>query len=125
MNRLLCVVILVACGEHYEPNIDPAHFVNGVDNRYFPLVPGTVFDYSVVETNETVQTTVTRDTRGVMGVTCVVVHDVARSGGVVVEDTFDWYAQDDTGTVWYFGEDTTAFDAGAMSKEGSWEAGVD
>jgi hypothetical protein len=119
-------LIVVGCGgDSYDPTIDPAHFVSGVDNRFFPLVPGTVFDYAVQETDETVRVTVTTQTRVVMGVTCVVVHDVASAGGAVIEDTFDWYAQDDQGTVWYFGEDTTAFEGGATSKEGSWEAGVD
>jgi hypothetical protein len=125
-KRSLLALIVVGCGgDSYDPTIDPAHFVSGVDNRFFPLVPGTVFDYAVQETDETVRVTVTTQTRVVMGVTCVVVHDVASAGGAVIEDTFDWYAQDDQGTVWYFGEDTTAFEGGATSKEGSWEAGVD
>jgi hypothetical protein len=43
----------------------------------------------------------------------------------VVEDTFDWYAQDKDGKVWYFGEDTRELDARGRVKttEGSWEAG--
>jgi hypothetical protein len=127
VNYLAAVLLLAAAcgGDAYDPVIDPSRFVVGVDNPYFPLVPGTVFEYDVLETTEAVTVTVTSDTRQVMGVTCMVVHDVARSGGVVVEDTYDWYAQDDSGTVWYFGEDTTAFDGGATSKEGSWEGGVD
>lgn len=124
MKCVPILLALVACGDPYDPKIDPAHFVSGVDNRYFPLVPGTVLDYDVLETTETTRTTVTADKKVIMGVTCVVVHDVASSAGQVVEDTYDWYAQDDTGTVWYFGEDTTAMDAGTISKEGSWQAGV-
>ena len=39
----LCFV--AACGgDDYNPTIDPAHFVSGVNNEFFPLVPGTVFD---------------------------------------------------------------------------------
>ena len=122
------VAILSACGggnAPYEPNIDPAHFVSGVTNPFFPLVPGTVFTYDVVETGEHVVVTVTSDTIVAKGVTCMIVHDVASVNDVVAEDTFDYYAQDDTGTVWYFGEDTTAIDGGMTSKEGSWEGGVD
>jgi hypothetical protein len=126
IKRSLFVLLVASCGgKSYNPSIDPAQFVTGVDNRFFPLVPGTVFDYAVQETDESVRVTVTTQTRVVMGVTCVVVHDVASAGGAVVEDTFDWYAQDRDGNVWYFGEDTTAFEGGASSKEGSWEAGVD
>jgi hypothetical protein len=57
-------------------------------------------------------------------VSTTVVHDVATEDGDVVEDTFDWYAQDTDGTVWYFGEDTKAYEDGEVSTEGSWEAGV-
>lgn len=127
IRRLLAIALVAACGgsSTYDPQIDPAHFVSGVNNMYFPLVPGTVFDYDVIETDETVTVTVTAETKVVMGVTCIVVRDIARSGGQIVEDTYDWYAQDDGGTVWYFGEDTTEFDGGQSSKEGSWEGGID
>ncbi|MEZ5194173.1 MAG: hypothetical protein R2734_17965 [Nocardioides sp.] len=64
-------------------------------------------------------------TRTVLGIEATVVHDVARENGEVIEDTYDWYAQDRTGTVWYLGEDTTSYDGGQVSHEGSWEAGVD
>jgi hypothetical protein len=127
-SSLLALCLVAACGgggTDYKPSIDPARFVTGVNNTYFPLVPGTVFDYDVLESDEAVTVTVTGDTKVVMGVTCVVVHDVAKVGGIVEEDTYDWYAQDVDGTVWYFGEDTTAFEGGTSSKEGSWQAGVD
>ena len=46
--------------------------------------------------------------------------------GNVIEDTFDWFAQDRAGNVWYFGEATMAFeDDPAGDPAGSWEAGVD
>ncbi|HUS29169.1 MAG TPA: hypothetical protein VMZ53_11680, partial [Kofleriaceae bacterium] len=123
---VLALVVAMGCGgSSYDPSIDPAHFVSGVDNPLFPLVPGTVFQYRVQETGEEVTVTVTADTKLVMGVPCVVVRDTARSGGQIVEDTYDWYAQDDQGTVWYMGEDTTAYDGGMTSKEGSWQGGVD
>jgi hypothetical protein len=55
-----------------------------------------------------------------------VVHDTASEKGTVVEDTFDYYAQDERGNIWYLGEDTTEYKNGKpVSKEGSWEAGVD
>jgi hypothetical protein len=46
---------------------------------------------------------------------------------VLVEDTYDWYAQDDDGNVWYLGEDTTAWDdeADCLTPAGSWKAGED
>jgi len=46
---------------------------------------------------------------------------------LLVEDTFDWYAQDDAGNVWYLGEDTTAWeeDENCLTGAGSWKAGED
>jgi hypothetical protein len=72
------------------------------------------------------EVTVTGDTKTVMGVTCVVVLDRVLVNDVITEETFDWYAQDKQGNVWYFGEDSTSYEEGeAPSTEGSWEAGVD
>jgi hypothetical protein len=110
------------------PTPDPRDFVASVDNPWFPLEPGTVWTYRSTseEGAETIVVTVTDRTRVVQGVTTTVVHDVVRDGrGRTVEDTFDWYAQDTAGNVWYFGEDTTAYDGRKASTEGSWEAGVD
>ena len=60
-------------------------------------------------------------TKVIQGVTSVVVRDTVRVGGEVTEDTFDWYAQDVDGNVWYMGEDTKEYDHGeVVSTEGSW-----
>jgi hypothetical protein len=107
---------------------DPGDFVDTVDNPYFPLDPGTVW-ISTSDGDDGPQkdvVTVTDKTRVIQGVTTVVVHDVVRDDtGKLVEDTYDWYAQDRDGNVWYFGEDTTAYDSGKPDTEGSWEAGRD
>jgi hypothetical protein len=67
-----------------------------------------------------------RTKRVAAGIVARVVHDRATQHGQVVEDTFDYYAQDAKGNVWYLGEDTTEFENGEpVSKEGSWEAGMD
>ncbi|WP_349437127.1 calcium-binding protein [Pararhizobium sp. A13] len=61
----------------------------------------------------------------------VVVRDTAYADGVLVEDTLDWYAQDDEGNVWYLGEIATNYnydDEGNFIDtdfDGSWQAGVD
>lgn len=108
---------------------DPADFVREIDNPYLPLTPGNVWRYDVTEggeVTERIEVRVTHDTRDVAGVATTVVHDVVTdASGTVIEDTYDWYAQDTRGNVWYFGEDTTAYDDGVESTEGSWEAGVD
>lgn len=112
----------------YSPRINPAEFTTVIDNPYFPLVPGTrfVYDGSTSEGRERTVTEVTRRTRTVMGVDTVVVHDTVTRDGRLVEDTYDWYAQDRAGNVWYFGEETRAIGTGgAVSTGGSWQAGVD
>jgi hypothetical protein len=43
-----------------------------------------------------------------------------------LEDTFDWFAQDTEGNVWYLGEESKEYEGGeVVSTAGSWEAGVD
>jgi hypothetical protein len=70
--------------------------------------------------------TVTRKTKTIMGIEARVVHDVVTEDGDLVEDTFDWYAQDADGNIWYLGEDTREYENGKVkTTEGSWEAGVD
>jgi hypothetical protein len=112
----------------YDWTIDPANFVSEVDNPYFPLVPGTVLVYEGQSDGEreVVTIRVTRQTKEIMGVTAVVVRDTVEVAGEVHEDTFDWYAQDVDGNVWYFGETTKEYEGGkVVTREGSWEAGVD
>ncbi|HEY3356562.1 MAG TPA: hypothetical protein VGQ83_25145 [Polyangia bacterium] len=122
-------MLAIGCGSSgtpYNPVIDPANFVAGVTNPYYPLVPGTVYNYSVQKQGvaQDVTITVTSDTKVILGVTCIVVHDLVTEGGQVAEDTWDWYAQDKDGNVWYFGEDTKKYVNGQVDTEGSWEAGV-
>jgi hypothetical protein len=108
----------------YHPVIDPADFSTTIDNPFLPWVPGTSFVYE--GGGEHIEVTVTADTRAVMGVDTVVVRDTVTVKGKVTEDTFDWYAQDRAGNVWYFGEATISFeDDPAGDPAGSWEAGVD
>jgi hypothetical protein len=118
-------------GTEYNPVIDPADFVSGVDNPKHPLVPGRTLHYlnTIIEgadtTFENIDVTTTSDVKVVMGVTCVVVRDVVTVDGDTLEDTCDWYAQNMDGDVWYFGEETRAWEEGQWVTEGSWEAGVD
>jgi hypothetical protein len=101
-----------------------------IDNPYWPMKPGTRWVYRETDTQGATQrivVTVTHRTKRVAsGVVARVVHDRATEGGKLVEDTFDYYAQDAKGNVWYLGEDTTTYENGKpVSKAGSWEAGVD
>jgi hypothetical protein len=113
-----------------EPvELDPAEFSTRVDNPYFPLVPGDRYTYRETDrkTKERVVVGVSDETKRIAnGVTARVVHDRVSEGGEVIEDTFDWYAQDSEGSVWYLGEDTVECRKGRIKNHsGSFEAGVD
>jgi hypothetical protein len=113
----------------YDPHVTAADFPTTprVDHPYFPLVPGTTFRYVEKGGGETSdnEVVVTHETKTVMGIPCVVVHDTVKVKGQLKEDTYDWYAQDSKGTVWYMGESTREYKPGGqVSTEGSWEAGV-
>jgi hypothetical protein len=142
---LLGVAALAACGadepardtpgtalpQGSEPvELDPARFSADIDNPYWPMAPGARWVYRETDSSGAVQkvvVTVTDRTRRIAnGVEARVVHDLVTEGGQTVEDTYDWYAQDADGNVWYLGEDTTEFEDGRpVSHEGAWEAGVD
>ena len=111
-------------------DLDPADFTAGSNNPYFPLGPRVQWIYQ--ETDETgasvrVVVTVTTETRKIAnGVVARVVRDTVTEDGQLIEDTFDWYAQDGAGNVWYLGEETAEFENGKLTtREGSFEAGVD
>ncbi len=112
----------------YNPAIDPDDFVERIDNPYFPLTPGTTFIYEkeTDEGTERVEVQVTDQTKEILGVECTVVTDTVFLDGELIEFTWDWYAQDKEGNVWYFGELSFEFEDGELlGLEGSWQAGVD
>jgi hypothetical protein len=123
-----CSATAIDVPSHYEPDIDPADFTSVIDNPYLPWIPGTVFTYDGTSDGEAQHNvvTVTDQTRTIMGVTCVAVDDRVEVDGELEERTTDWYAQDEAGNVWYFGEDSKEYEGGQVtSTEGSWLAGVD
>ena len=108
-SRLFLLLIVAAApmmeAKHRRPvptqQINPAAFVNQIDNPFFPLEPGTTFSYR--GTKEGVPTsdefTVTHQTKKIAGVTCTVVTDLAFENGVLAERTTDYFAQDVQGNV--------------------------
>ena len=113
-----------------EPvELDPADFVAAIHNPYWPMAPGSTWVYRETDPEggvQRVEVTVTDRTKRILGIDATVVHDVVTEDGELIEDTYDWYAQDASGNVWYLGEDTKEFENGKVSTtKGSWEAGVD
>ena len=121
-------------GEAFAANfVDPLEIGNTIPvNPWFPLVTGNHWLY--LGDGESIEVTVTDETKLIDGVTCVVVIDVASEDGEVVEITQDWYAQDVAGNVWYCGEIARNFELfpgddpetpEVVDIEGSWKAGRD
>ena len=123
----------------YDPPVDEIQWVNparisrGIANPYFPLVRGYKWVYKTSVDGEITETNtdeVLTDTKEIMGVECVIVHDIVYDGDNIdpdniTEDTYDYYAQDVDGNVWYLGEFSLSFEEELPSMEGSWLYGVD
>ena len=120
------------------PDFDAATFSDptNITNPYYGPPADAVYEYEVYEVEdgewgdepeEIVLIERRTETKEVMGITTGIQHDVVRVDGVVVEDTDDWLAQDDSGNLWYMGEFSESFDemGNSLGTEGSWEAGVD
>jgi hypothetical protein len=137
IRSVLAVALAVVSGSVAGPTTQPTRcprppalpktFVDRVDNAYFPLRLGTTFTYRGTVDGKPARDVVlvTRRAKTILGVRITVVRDRVFSRGKLVEDTFDWYAQDAKGNVWYFGEDTKELENGrVVTTEGSWQAGV-
>jgi hypothetical protein len=124
-----CALPVYGPGDRYHPHIDPSRFSAHVTNPLFPLTPGTTYVYGGSEDAHTMVDVFapSADTFVVDGVRARVVHDEVIRDGVLHERTTDYYAQDDCGNVWYFGEDTATLDrdGNIVSQAGTWHAGVD
>lgn len=122
----------------FLPNFDLATFVPGaaINHTYFPLTDSKrrVFQGEVESDGTLITERFEFTTLGtgptILGVQTTTRRDRAFKDGVLVEDTFDFYAQDTTGNVWYFGEDVTNYrydEAGNLigtDSESAWRAGV-
>ena len=117
--------------ETYNPQILPANFTSSttLTNPYLLFDPGKKYIYEGQTEDGTERVEVQRlaATKVIMGITCIVVNDKVLLDGNLIEDTDDWYAQDNEGNVWYMGEEVDNFNSDGSLRDhvGSWEAGVD
>lgn len=104
-------------------------------NPYFPMEIGTSRTLKGTRTDgdpieEYAILTVQGPGPVILGVPTVLVLDEAFEDGRLVERTFDYFAADKDGNVWYFGEDVTNFrydDMGVLTgtdSKSAWRAGV-
>jgi hypothetical protein len=115
------------CAAYASHIPSPAHFAKAIDNPYFPLPVGRTFIYRGVEggKKELDRMHITRRTKVIAGIQATVVSDnVYEPPPKLLEKTFDYYAQDDRGNVWYLGEDTKELLGGEkVDRSGSWLTG--
>ena len=104
---------------------DPTH----VDNRFFPLVPGTQMTWVGHALDEgtrierEVVFTVTDLVKEIDGVASRVIWELDYTDGELEEAELAFFAQDDSGTVWHMGEYPEEFDEGKIVKHPGWIAG--
>jgi hypothetical protein len=129
----IAVVMMIGCSDggmgsnpFNMPDFESAVFDDSttINNPFTTLIPGTAFCYKSetedgTETNEV--TVVDTDCNlELAGLKTIVVRDVVRLDGVLTEDTYDFYAQDNDGNVWYLGEATKTCEDNMT--EGTWNA---
>ena len=98
-------------------------------NPYFLLIPGHRLELEGKDGNTVVHLTITvlGDTLTVDGVETRVVEERETEDGELVEVSRNYFAHcEETGSVFYFGEDVDNYENGVIDNHGgSWRAGVD
>lgn len=125
--------VTVAAPEPEFVEFDAGNFERStvIDNEWSPMAPGTQWAYEgfTMEGSEQIpqriEFTVTDLTKEILGVRTVVAFIVDTAAGEVVEKELAFYAQDNDGNVWYFGEHPEEYEAGEFVTAPTWIAGVE
>ena len=103
-----------------------------IDNKWFPMKPGTrwVLEGTTVEDDgkvvpHRVELTITNYSKMVGGIRAVVSYDIDYTENELVEIKLAFYAQDNTGTIWYLGSHAEEFEDGKLTKSRTWLHGVE
>jgi hypothetical protein len=115
-----------------DKDFDPKNFQDSthITNPYFPMVPGTQFLWEGhafddgERVSRAIEFTVTDMAKTINGVQTVVARDRDITNGQVEEIELTFFAQDDFGTVWYFGEYSEEYDDKQIVKSPLWLAGL-
>ena len=130
INPAMCLIIaallVVVTANAEVPVFDPDNFDSPVENPLHPLIPGTTWIY-MLETDEGPEMAihaVTNETEEIMGIECVVFTETVLADGILEEHSVNWFAADNLGNIWYFGEDSKDYEDGEVATTaGSWRAG--
>lgn len=107
---------------------DPATggpFTSTIDNPFFPLAVGQVWELEGTDQGALVHLTITvlDQTEVVAGVETRILEERETEDGELVEVSRNFFAQAPDGTVCYFGEEVDIYEAGQIvSHEGAWRA---
>ncbi|MGH6707272.1 MAG: hypothetical protein ACREB1_10735 [Sphingomicrobium sp.] len=131
-SALTLMLAAPSAAETVLPTFNAGNFTGNPvpTNPYFPVVDGEVRSYVGAPADEQFVFTGLGAGPTILGIKTFTVQDSATEGGLLVEDTFDYYAQDKDGNVWYFGEDVTnyIYDRNGnlidTNSSSSWRAGV-
>lgn len=129
MRMAAVSMVLLACNETTGAKMPPLPTAlrSSVTNPYFPLPIGRtqVFQTQTAAGLEVDSLSVLILPKTVNGFAATEVLDRVHVAGSMTENTFDWFAQDPDGNVWYLGEDTKQYDNGVViGTEGTWQWGV-
>jgi hypothetical protein len=102
-----------------------------IDNKWMPMKPGTRWIYEGTNVEKDRKTvphriviTITGLTKRLSGISTVVSYDLDFSDGELVEAELAFYAQDDDGNVWQFGEYPEEYEDGKFVKAPAWVHGL-
>ncbi|NYG60208.1 hypothetical protein BJ980_003131 [Nocardioides daedukensis] len=140
LAAVLAGAVLTGCGSAPEridpsgvdglvipaPEIDTHDFDDPRANDWFPLEPGSVslFRHEGETLATETELSVLDDDLVIAGVATTPIRTVVRSADEVLTETTSWYAADDRGNVWLFGQEVTALVDGRPKVQSSWKAGV-
>ena len=125
-----------AAAETILPDFSTAQFdpAQPINNPYFPMTDSRTYVYSGSDEDGPVDERFEHTNTGlgpvIAGVQTSIQQDLEFEDGLLVEKTFDYFAQDTLGNVWYLGEDVTKFEYDedgnliGTTTEGAWRAGV-
>lgn len=120
-----------ALAEPFLPTFSASNFSGNTrpTHTYFPVVDGQVRTYAGSAGESFVFTSLGAGP-AILDVKTHTVRDDAYEGDLLIEQTFDYYAQDRDGNVWYMGEDVTNYhydkNGNLISTDSAsaWRAGV-
>jgi hypothetical protein len=125
-------VIAEEPAEPQFPDFDPSNFDHPtmIDNEWMPMQPGTKWSYEGTAIDDEgnnverrIEFIVTDLTKEIDGVRTVVGWIEDFTNGEITEKEIAFYAQDNAGNVWYFGEHPEDFDKGQFVEAPTWIAG--